>query len=352
MVEDARHNIVVQSPETNWHVWGHAAAIGELQRAVQTNPAHAYLFSGPPQTGKRLAAINFAMALCCANAAKPGLFCGTCSTCRRIARNVFPDVTIHDLVSQAERDREKSRNLTLNVATVREISSAVAYRPTESRWRIVIVDDAETMQETAQEAFLKTLEEPPAYAVIILIASDAERLLDTVRSRCTAIRFGLASTSVITEALRAHGAAGSDPESIASLAEGAIGWALRALGDPALLEHRSLIVQHATEFVVADAYQRMVIAVKLADGFAADREGVRDRLKAVQEIWRLGMYATAGVRDSAVPDMILQRLGHVTLDAIANAVQSVETCLDHLDANVRPRLALEAMVSAWPHVEP
>jgi DNA polymerase III subunit delta' len=351
MAVSTRHILVILNPDSGWNVWGQASAIRELQRAVQTTPAHAYLFSGPANSGKRLAAVNFAMALCCASPPEPGRYCGECGACRRIGRGVYPDVTVYDLASQAERDREKSRNHTLNIQTVREVSSAVAFRPAESRWRIAIVDDAETMQETAQEAFLKTLEEPPSYAVIILIASDAERLLDTVRSRCTNIRFGLATTRVVAEALRAHGAYAGDVETIAALSSGSIGWAFRAIEDPALLEHRSLVVRQAMELVTADAYQRMVHAVKLADGFAADRAGVRERLQAVQEIWREAMYVQAGVHESPVSETITEHLGDIPLGPIVEAVDSVEKCLDNLEANVRPRLAMETMVSNWPTVE-
>ena len=290
------------------------------------------------------------MALCCAGLPEAGRFCGECGVCRRIGRSVYPDVTVYDLASQAERDRDKSRNLTLNIQTVREVSAAVAFRPAESRWRIVIVDDAETMQETAQEAFLKTLEEPPSYAVIILIASDPERLLDTIRSRCTNIRFGTSTTTVVAEALRAHGAASGDADTIAALSGGSIGWAIRALEDPALLEHRSMVVQQAFELVTADPYQRMVSAVRLADGFAADRDGVRERLQAVQEIWREAMYAHTGVHDSPVSGRIPGLLERIPLGSIVNAVESIELCLDNLEANVRPRLAMEAMVSTWPIV--
>src|SRR3990170_2136358 len=170
----ASATLVPPDPETQSEVWGHRRAIRTLQQAVEHGPGHAYILTGPERVGKRTAAFHFAKLLACADRGDTLQPCGSCTSCRRIDRNVFPDVTQFDLARQEERDKDKSRNVSLNITTVRDIAAAVAYRPLESSWRVIIVDDVDTMQETAQEAFLKTLEEPPPYAVILLLTRDAD----------------------------------------------------------------------------------------------------------------------------------------------------------------------------------
>jgi DNA polymerase-3 subunit delta' len=298
-----------------------------------------------------LAALEFARALCCQDPPGAGQYCDACSVCRRIARGVFPDVTLFDLSTQAERDREKSRNTTLNVTTVREITSALAYRPSEARWRIAIVDDADSMQETAQEAFLKTLEEPPSYAIVLLLAAETERLLETIRSRCTLVRFGAPSVDAIQQALEASGVSSTDAGSIAVLSDGAMGWAFQASRDPELASHRSTLVTSAVEWVKASSYERMVRALQAADAWSAARDAVRERLEAVLKVWRLLLlqqHQAIQVHGDAILGALPETPVNASPQDMVRAVSSVQEALDDLEANVRPRLVLESMVGAWP----
>lgn len=338
-------------PETGWSLWGQRPVVDALQAALDRGPGHAYIFSGSPASGRRRAALEFARALSCANPGQAGLPCGACSVCKRIDRGVFPDVTVFDLASQAVRDKDKSRNLTLNIATVREVGAAVAYRPAEGRWRVVIVDDAETMQETAQEAFLKTLEEPPAYAVIILLATDTDGLLPTILSRCRVVRFGLSPRSDIERALRSAGAGSDLASRVATAAQGSMGWSFDAANDPPLMEQREARQREAIALVAAGGYDRMVQAVLIADEFSKDREGVYNRLQMAQAVWRSALHAHLDVgSSSAVGTMELDRgvVSRMSPGDLVRAIRSVDTCIANLEANVRPRLALESMVIAWP----
>jgi DNA polymerase-3 subunit delta' len=342
-----------RNPDTGWTIWGQAKPVNELRNAVRTVPNHSYVFSGPAQSGKRATAIDFARALCCTNAPEVDSFCGECSTCRRIARGVFPDVTIVDLKTQAAREKEKSRNLTLNISTVREIGAAVAYRPSEASWRVVIVDDVETMQETAQEAFLKTLEEPPSYAVIILITSDVDSLLPTIRSRCVPIRFGPAPLAETRLSLEAAGADTHQADRIAVLSQGAIGWAFAASNEPSLIVERERRIIESLEFVSANGYDRIVRSISLADDFVKDREGVFANLHALQGVWRTALLAHLGVDPETGETLLGERAKDfrtIPLAEIVRSIRSIDACIANLEANVRPRLALESMVITWPNV--
>jgi DNA polymerase-3 subunit delta' len=262
---------------------------------------------------------------------------------------VFQDVTEFNLARQAERDRDKSKNLTLNVATVREVSAAVSFRPGEARWRVVIVDDAETMQETAQEAFLKTLEEPPSYAVILLLTTDVEAILPTILSRATVVRFGATPTDEIRNALAVAQVHASVLDRLSSVAGGSIGWAFEAATDRAMLEAREAEIGEALQFIIASDYDRMVRAIALAELFGKDREALFARLDVVRLVWRAAMYARFQLGEG-LGSRDLSSFAEIDAQAIVRAIQSIDACITNLEANVRPRLAMEAMVLSWPRV--
>lgn len=334
-----------------WGVYGNGAARERLQRATIQGPRHAYLLSGPDFVGKSHLATAFAAALQCQDAPEPGMYCGACSACRRIFKGVHPDVSRFDLAYQASQDDGKSRNLTFTISTVRAIARHVSLRPVESRWRVVVVDDVEAMQETAQEAFLKTLEEPPAYVVILMLCTDAELLLPTILSRCAVVPMMPASDDIVRQALADRGASEDDARRISVACRGRVGLALRAFDDRSLLEELSDHVEHAVGWVTSDEYQRTVDAFQLADRFTGDREFVFDRLTAVQAAWRDLMMAAAAVdRTTEHPVVAAGRLG--TLDDGVRAVVATDRCIRDLEANVRPRAALVTMVRSWPELEP
>jgi len=326
---------------SGWHVWGHERAVADLQRAVAHGPRHAYILTGPERIGKRALAIEFARALICERPPSAGIPCGSCSRCRRVSRGVHPDVTIADLLTQAaaEKASTTSRNTSLNIATVRDVSANVALRPVEADWRVAIVDDVETMQETAQEAFLKTLEEPPSYTVIILLTSDVELLLPTILSRCVTIPLQAVPEGTIRDALVAGGIDIERAAHIAQLSDGRMGWALDAAADPALIQQREALHMAARQWAGGSDYDRLVRATSLADRFTKDREAVFSELLAVQMEWRRTLLATVqSAHDAGTPDP----------HGLVTAVRSVERCILDLEANVRPRLAMQSMVLQWP----
>lgn len=340
--------IDVVTTQAGWKVWGHDHAVREMQSAVARGARHAYILSGYHHVGKTALALEFARALLCEAPPAPGLSCGACSTCRRIARGTHPDVSVHDLQRQQQSSDKAStaKNLSLTIATVREISSGIALRPMEARLRIVIVDDVETMQETAQEAFLKTLEEPPPYAVVLLLTTDAELLLETIRSRAMTIQLQTVPTATIAGMLRASGVAEEQGKAVAVASVGRPGWAIRALEDEQMLVQRLQIQDAVVSWINNDPYGRLAEATRLGDAFARDRDAVYARVLAAQTAWRAIMLRAAGVPDVDHPGEG-GRIAFAAPDAL-RALKSVDACLSDLDANVRPRLALQSMVLQWP----
>lgn len=334
--------------------------MAEFRRALaQDRLSHAYLISGPAGVGKRTLATLIAQALCCQSAERPdrGVPCGTCLACRKVARGVHPDVQRFDLASQAATaERGGGKNTSLTIETVRELSATVALRPMEARRRVVIIDDAETMQGVAQEALLKTLEEPPSAVTLLVLTDDVDALLPTIQSRCRLVGLQSVPRAVVLDVLRASVAAGMIPdqglEVAATGARGRPGWALRAAADARLVAEWEATVDRALGWIAGDDYQRLVDAVRLGDTFAKRRAEVFTELETLLGVWRDALLLRAELPRYAVYSTHATRLRELTagweLGAVARAVQSVQTCLADLEGNVRPRLALEAMVLEWP----
>lgn len=335
---------------SGWPVWGHDHAVSALQGAIRHGVRHAYILSGYHHVGKLALASAFAKALICTESSMPGIACGKCAACRRIDRGTHPDVTLYDLSRQQQTSEKSttSKNLSLNIQTVRDITSSVSLRPMESDHRVVIVDDVETMQETAQEAFLKTLEEPPPYAVILLLTTDAEILLETIRSRCTTIQLQTVPATTISAMLESSGVDADQASNIAVASVGRPGWAIEASNDANMLKERLDLFGAVASWIHSNRYQRMVEATRLGDSFSKNRDAVYARLSAAQTMWRASALQSLGVSEIDLTG--LDDTGdHVisTADAVL-ALRSVETCFSDLDANVRPRLALQSMVLQWP----
>jgi DNA polymerase-3 subunit delta' len=340
---------------TAWGVAGHDGAVDQLRRSVKAGQIrHAMLIAGPEGIGKTALATAFLKAVSCLNPPAPGDFCGTCRACGKIHRGVHPDIQTFDLASQAATAAKSgAKNMTITIDTAREIRSAAAMRPIEGRWRAVVLDDAESMPEVAQEALLKTLEEPPPSMLLLLLVDDVEALLPTIRSRCQVIELRPVPKAATEALLLHHGAATSQATELARLAQGRPGWAMCALANPKLGEQYLHEVDQAIEWVSGGAYERLVTAVKSADRFAKARSETLSQLSVLLGVWRDLLLLGAGLNDRVTYAAFIDRLTGLgatwQLPELKRALRSVQTCIEDLETNVRPRLAMEAMVLQWPN---
>ncbi len=192
---------------------GHEKSIRILQRAIANNAlAHAYLFSGQAGIGKKKTAFALAAAVNCLNARLEG-GCGECPSCRKVDTLGHPDV--HVLLPDGDE---------IKIDQIRQVQSDFALKPFEGTKKVLIVDNAESMNPAASNAFLKTLEEPPGDALIILITAMPQGLLPTIRSRCQEIMFHPLPRNTLARALvQRRGLSEEDAWFIAALAQGSMG---------------------------------------------------------------------------------------------------------------------------------
>ncbi|MGA2838030.1 MAG: DNA polymerase III subunit delta' [Acidimicrobiales bacterium] len=248
----------VPSPVLFEGVVGQERAVSRLTDAAR-RPVHAYLFHGPPGTGKRAAARGLAAALLC-----PHGGCGVCSSCRRALAGTHPDLVTVERTGAA-----------LDVDDAREIVARAQRRPFESARQVLVVPDVHLATKAAP-ALLKTVEEPPPSTVFVLLADDLPPGLATIVSRCVQIPFATVSPRVVEEWLVGRGVADEVAASVAAASGGNLDRARLLADDPGFDERR-----HQWRSVPGRLDGTGATAVTVADGLLGLAEGalapLRDR---------------------------------------------------------------------------
>ena len=198
----------------NWPVYGHDWAVNHLRKAIaHDRTRHAYLFAGVDNIGKRTLAYSFAMAL---NAPLPGEP-GNIDHDQRAARNIkggsHPDIVL------SERDEKTGA---LKIDAVRALTTKLALKPYEAAYRFAIIDDFQFARPQAQDALLKTLEEPAETSILLILASSTDGVLSTITSRCQVMNFRPLSVDATRRALEnQHHVPPPDADLIARVSGGA-----------------------------------------------------------------------------------------------------------------------------------
>jgi DNA polymerase-3 subunit delta' len=358
-------------------ITGHDRTFARLTRSIASGSLPpALIFSGVAGIGKRRAALALAQTLNCptpvhdVQRAEPrsrGMLsfdahdgdsrggpapvslaidaCGECASCRRIARRVHPDI----IVIEPAEDTGNIR-----VEDVRALNDRINYRPFEGRWRVVVIDVADAMLDQAQNALLKTLEEPPSSSVFTLITARPDDLLPTVRSRCPRIRFApltIAEVAAILE--REHGVDPTGAQALAAVAGGSVGVALET-ASASLANARA-----AAERLLAhlarpgDARSRLLAAGEIVGkspkgSAAGERESLATHLRAVHALLRDVGVLSAG-REPAVANVDLKPALAGLVPAfdrgrLVRAFAAIDQALDALARNASPKIVADWVV--------
>jgi DNA polymerase III subunit delta' len=195
-------------------VIGQERAVEQLRASART-PVHAYLFVGPPGTGKRVAARSFAAQLLCADAG-----CGECEVCRRVLTAIHPDVV------EFER-----KGASLLIADAQEIARRAATSAVEGGRKVLVLNDFHLVDQVAP-ALLKTIEEPPPGTVFVILAEQVPPELVTIASRCVRIDFAPIAPAAVAEVLVSEGVPAAIAEQVSAAANGRLDRARLLAGDP------------------------------------------------------------------------------------------------------------------------
>ncbi len=354
---------------------GHRLLLGLLSSAVARNAVpQSLLFTGPDGVGKRLTALALAQSVNCtkhlsvrvgappptpatarfarrddrlygvesdgygraesALAAADG--CGDCNSCRKIARGVHPDVLLI----------EPGDSGSIKTEEVRDAIGRSAYRPFEGHRRVTIIDQAEALVPNAQDALLKTLEEPPPGSIFVLVTARPDALLPTIGSRCYRLRFGRLAEAEVAAILRErHG--WSEPEALAgaALADGSVGAALDARTEDAAEARESAVeLLRGVAPAKATAMDRLEQAKALAGG--AERDEVARRLRAAASMLRDMRVLAAGaspriLANADLRDELAALTGSYDAERGLEAFSAVDAALEALGRNVGPKVVAD-----------
>lgn len=340
-------------PETITHPWpvhGHDWAVDYLRKGlIHRRVRHAYLITGVDQVGKTTLARAFAMALNCEAEDITARPCGLCRSCKQTLSGAHADLIY------GEPDAKSGR---LRIDALRAIASRLAMKPYMARYRVAILPGFERTLGPAQDALLKTLEEPPPHAVLILLAASVEPVLSTITSRSQIVNLRPVPAATIAQVLQTHyGVADAEHALLLGrLSGGRIGWAIEAAlagADDDRLAQRSAALDLLDEVVAMNRAGRFKLAEQLAKEARSDAgESLVKLLDLWQSYWRdaLLLAEDAPVKPTNSDRHVsLQQLGY-TLDgreALA-ALNATRAMLRTLATNANVRHALEVMFLDYP----
>ncbi len=324
------------------HIIGHDWAVDLLANAITNGRiGHAYLFTGAAQVGKTTLATAFAMALNCTETNKP---CGACRSCRLIEAGRHPDVTVLNPTISA---RGKA---TLKIDEIRTLQRQLQLAVYEGPYKIAIITDFDAATVSAANAFLKTLEEPPKNVILMLTATQADALLDTIKSRCRVVNMRPVATPRLIDHLQtAHQLPTAEATTLAQIANGRPGWAIAAVADSALLEERTALLTMLTDALAGNRVTRF----KLAEKLAKQPETLTNLLNIWLTWWRdllvLANGQTAAVVTNLDYQTELEKLaGNWSAAAILRSLNQTSSAQWQLTRNANTRLVLENLLLTYP----
>lgn len=317
-------------------ILGHEQIIAHLQNAIEEDKvSHAYIFNGPEASGKMMLAEAFAMALQCEGEGKRP--CLECRSCRQAADHNQPDIIY---VSHEKPN-------TIGVDDIRtQINNDIDIKPYSSRYKVYIVDEAQKMNQQAQNALLKTIEEPPAYAIILLLTTNADSFLQTILSRCITLNLKAVKEDKIKEYLMKHYQIPDYQADIcAAFSQGNVGKAIQLASSKEFGELKASVLQLMKRLEDIDLYE-MTGAVKQ---IAEYKLSVNDYFDLMMIWFRDVLYlkATNDVDGLIFKDEVYD----IKKQAAKRSYQGIETILEalekakiRLNANVNFDLVIELLL--------
>lgn len=300
---------------------GHEQIIEHLKTAIEMGKvSHAYILNGPDLSGKMMIAEAFARALLCEKQDPDG--CGECRSCRQSDDRNNPDIIY------VKHDKPN----TISVDDIRtQLNNDIVIKPYSNQYKIYIVDEAEKMNQQAQNALLKTIEEPPAYAVIMLLTTNADSFLQTIRSRCITLNLKSVKNDVIKSYLMTEKKIPDYQADVcAAFAQGVVGKAIKLASSDDFNELKESALSLIKRLDDIDLYE-MGEAIKQISDYKLQ---VQDYFDLITVWYRdvLYMKATNDVNGLIFKDEVYD----IKKQASKHSYHGIETIIEALDkANLR-----------------
>ena len=332
----------------SWNLIGQSWAEEMLRQHIAADSLrHAYLFSGPRGVGRRTLALRFAQAVNCPTPLENGQPCGTCRVCQQIEAMQQADLNI----LQAEEEGG-----TLKVDEVRDLQHMLSLAPYECKYRVALLLRFEEANASAQNALLKTLEEPNRRVILIVTADDPENLLPTIVSRCELLRLRPLPLEELADVLREKKKLDEEQARlIAHISGGRPGYALRLAEDGSLLDVRKEALQDCLRILGFGRIERMLFAEKMTRR--------RDRTEAKNELrgefshwlsfWRDVMLTSFESRTPIANLDYEQQVHEIASRTSRQKSAQVVADLEHAFVRLNTanlQVMLDNMLLAWPRI--
>ena len=310
-------------------IMGHDRIIEVLRRSLRSGKtAHSYLFEGVPGCGRKKTALTLIQALFCKSL--PDDACGVCSSCRKVESGNHPDIH-HIAPLPDKRD--------ISIEQLRELQHILSLRPYEAPRKACIINPAERMSVNAANSLLKTLEEPPGNALIILLTENAGMLLSTVRSRCQLIRFAPLSPEHLLALLVRSGMLPEAAALVAPMAGGSLQRAVE-LDNEALAVRREAVLSRVSQL----SLNKIATVFDAAEELSGNRDATLEQLDMLLSFFRDAVHLGAGNGD------IVNRSVRPAIEAIASQrslprnlelLERINATRRDVQRNANPKLSLD-----------
>ena len=306
---------------------------------VNKRLANAYIFSGPEGIGKKITAVRFAQTLLCNNGTSEP--CMTCISCLKVPKNTHPNLMIIRRENYKDENGKTRKNIPIEA--VRDIEHYIRIKPIETRIMVVIIDNAHELSQEAMNTMLKTLEEPPTYAIIILITHIPTALLPTIHSRCQSIMFYPISHTELKEYLKSNFDVDNNTVDIVSnLSNGKINLALSLL-KKGVTEHTSTI-NSIQDCLISGRIDRLSGLLTQRDKHTTERENA----KLMLELILLTIRDVIICKELQLPqqsivanDRLLTCFANIDTEEIITMAENIINAQRHIDLNANVKLTFE-----------
>ncbi|MBE6024158.1 MAG: DNA polymerase III subunit delta' [Cellulosilyticum sp.] len=305
-----------------------------FKKAVLDNQlSHSYIFEGPYGVGKNTFALELAKFILCEN--KEGIKpCNECRSCHMINAGTHPDVI------QVEKDNKVTKVETIRENIVREMD----IKPYQSDYKIIIVKAADSMSIQGQNAMLKTIEEPPAYGIIILVCENLTSLLPTIKSRCIVVRFNPINKEQMRSYLTQKGINGIQREVYEKLSDGSIGVINDIMHDETYMEVRKQSIKYLERLDKAQIMEIYDIVKEITDQ--------KEEIERILQFWLywyrdIAIVKATNNRDLYYKDCQQQLLDmsyKLTYNKVSQNIESIKLAILDIKQNIYSTFVIENLL--------